>query len=241
MKDYLNSQQLKRVGNQLGSNPGGIYEDEDRQRYYIKTLESPTLAINEWLAAGLYRLAGAPTLEYFQTEDPCQVATRWIQLDKRHIQHFSSEEKQQAQKWFGVHCWTANWDAAGFEGDNQGVSGKQVLTLDVGGALNFRAMGDPKGNAFGNEVKELNRLRTDPENPHAKILFGSMNKEQLIEAVEKVITLSDSEIAKTISEGSYHKPSEKLSLGPKATEKLITKMLARKAYMQCWLENNRYR
>jgi hypothetical protein len=39
-------------------------------------------------------------------------------LDKRSIARFSDAERRQAQRWFGVHAWTANWDATGFAGDD---------------------------------------------------------------------------------------------------------------------------
>ena len=55
-----------------------------------------------------------------------------------------------------------------FDGDNQGVAAGVVITLDVGGALEFRAQGDPKGKAFGASVREIDTLRTDADNPHAR-------------------------------------------------------------------------
>ncbi|MBS4051170.1 MAG: hypothetical protein KGZ69_08200, partial [Methylomonas sp.] len=151
---------MRRVGGQLGSNPAGIFQDGNGRRYYVKTLESPAHARNETIAAKLYQLAGAPTLTYVNTKSPDQIATEWVSLDKKCVAHLSESERKQAQRWFGVHAWTANWDAAGFNGDNQGVVNGKVLTLDVGGALAFRAQGDPKGQAFGARVDELDVLRT---------------------------------------------------------------------------------
>ena len=150
----IDTSDMQRVGGQLGSNPAGIYEDENGRRYYVKTLESAAHARNEYLAAMLYRLAGAPTLNYLHTTAPAQVATEWLELDKRCVAHLSDSERKQARQWFGVHAWTANWDAAGYDGDNQGVVNGVVLTLDVGGALAFRAHGDPKGRAFGKRVSD---------------------------------------------------------------------------------------
>lgn len=190
----LDTATLRRVGAALGSNPGGVYEDAQGRRYYVKTLESPAQARNERLAARLYQLAGAPTLRYVATAAPDQVATAWVQLDKRSITRFSDAERRQAQRWFGVHAWTANWDAAGFAGDNQGVMGDTVLTLDVGGALAFRAQGEPKGRAFGDQVGELDALRTDPDNPQAVRLFGDIGDEVLRGAIRVVTDLPDEAI-----------------------------------------------
>jgi hypothetical protein len=115
-------------------------------------------------------------------------------LDKKLISQLDEAERRQAQHWLGVHAWTANWDAAGYGGDNQGVLGGTVLTLDVGGALEFRAQGSPKGRAFGTEVGELDRLRQDPDNPHARRLFGDIGDTALRESVTVVTRIPDGDI-----------------------------------------------
>jgi hypothetical protein len=202
---------MQRVGGQLGSNPAGIYQDGNGRRYYVKTLESPAHVRNEMIAAGLYQLAGAPTLTYVRTTAPDQIATEWIELDKKCVAHLSDSERKQAQQWFGVHAWTANWDAAGFNGDNQGVVNGKVLTLDVGGALAFRAQGDPKGNAFGTRVDELDLLRGDEGNPHAVKLFADMSPVDIKQAVRVVVQIQDEQIRKIIIDnGGSHKLAEKI-------------------------------
>ncbi|MCQ8103353.1 hypothetical protein NP590_04470 [Methylomonas sp. SURF-2] len=214
----LDTDTLLRVGGQLGSNPAGIFQDGQGRRYYVKSPESPAHARNEMIAAKLYRLAGAPTLPYVSTMAPDRVATAWVDLDKKCVAHLSENERKQAQHWFGVHAWTANWDAAGYHGDNQGVANGIVLTLDVGGALAFRAQGDPKGKAFGTQVDELDVLRTDQGNPHAAKLFAGMNPDDIERAVKVVLGISDERIVETI-------------LSASGTRALADKMLARKADM----------
>jgi hypothetical protein len=209
---------MRRVNGQLGSNPAGIFEDEHGKRYYVKTLESVAHARNEIIAAALYRLAGAPTLSYVQTKASDQVATEWLPLDKKCVAHLDEVERKQAQQWLGVHAWTANWDAAGFDGDNQGVIDGRVLTLDVGGALAFRACGDPKGKAFGTRVKELDALRHDDDNPHAVKLFGDMTPDQIEQAIVQVTRIPERQIQQTILDNDGH-------------PKLVEKMIARKADM----------
>ena len=209
---------MQRVGGQLGSNPAGIYEDASGRRYYVKTLESFAHARNETVAARLYQLTGAPTLTYVRTTAPDQIATEWIQLDKKCVAHFTEDERRQARRWFGVHAWTANWDAAGFDGDNQGVVNGRVLTLDVGGALAFRAHGDPKGQAFGARVDELDVLRRDDGNPHAVKLFGDMSQDAIEQAIRVVVRIPDEWIHRAILDSG-------------GSDKLAEKMIARKADM----------
>ena len=201
----------------------GVYEDAAGQRYYVKETESVAHARNEYLAAMLYQLAGAPTLCYLHSSDPCCIVTRWCELAKKNVQHFSARERAQAQHWFALHCWLANWDAAGFHGDNQAVAvaDGRVLTLDSGGALNFRAQGDPKGKAFGKEVHELNTLRQDADNPFAVQLFGAMDDTEVRRSLAVVTGLADRAIEAVILQ--HH-----------GSEKLVAKMLARKAFMLEW-------
>jgi hypothetical protein len=210
----------------LGSNPGGVFVDERGRRYYVKTLESPAHARNEMVAARLYQLAGAPTLTYVRTSAPDQIATQWIHLDKKCVAHLSESERKQAQQWFGVHAWMANWDAAGFDGDNQGVSNGTVLTLDVGGALAFRAQGDPKGKAFGIHVGELDVLRCDDDNPHAVKLFADMSPDDIKQAIMLVVRIPDEQIRKIIVDS-------------RGSDKLAEKMIARKSDMAGRLKSGR--
>lgn len=209
---------MRRVGGQLGSNPAGIFQNNDGRRYYVKTLESPAHARNETIAAKLYQLAGAPTLTYVHTTAPDQIATEWVALEKKCVAHLSDSERKQAQRWFGVHAWTANWDAAGFNGDNQGVVNGKVLTLDVGGALAFRAQGDPKGQAFGARVDELDVLRTDADNPHAIKLFAGMTADDIQQAISVVVRIPDERIREAVIDNGGNRT-------------LAEKMIARKADM----------
>lgn len=202
---------MQRIGGQQGTNPAGIFQDDSGRRYYVKTLESAAHARNEMIAAKLYQLAGAPTLNYMPTQVPNQIATEWVVLDKKCVAHFSASERKQAQQWLGVHAWTANWDAAGFDGDNQGVVNGQVLTLDVGGALAFRAHGDPKGKAFGTRVDELDLLRSEEANPHAARLFADMARDEINQAIVKVVQIPDEQIRKVILDnGGSHALAEKM-------------------------------
>lgn len=214
----LDTRLLRRVGGPLGSNPAGIYEDATGRRFYVKTLETPAHARNEYIAAMLYRLAGAPTLTYRRTLHSDQVATTWVNLDRKRVARLDEGERRQAQQWFGVHAWTANWDVAGYGGENLGVIDGTVVALDLGGALEFRAQGDPKGKAFGIQVGELERLRYDADNPHALWLFGDMDDEALRRAIMVVTVIPDTQIRHVIMEQG-------------GSSALADKMIARKADM----------
>lgn len=214
----LDTSTMQRIGGQLGTNPAGIFQDDSGRRYYVKTLESIAHARNEKIAARLYQLAGAPTLTYVSTQAPNQIATEWVKLDKKCVAHLNESERKQAQQWFGVHAWMANWDAAGYDGDNQGVVNGKVLILDVGGALEYRAQGDPKGKAFGNRVDELDILRSDDGNPHSARLFADMSPEDIKRAIMMVVQIPEEQIRQVVIDSG-------------GSQALAEKMIARKADM----------
>ncbi len=209
---------MRQINGQMGSNPGGIFQDVNGRRFYVKSLESPAYACNEIVAANLYQLAGAPTLTYVETTQPNQVATELVLLEKNNVTQLSLIERKQAQHWLGVHAWTANWDVAGFQGDNQGVVNGTVITLDMGGALEFRAMGDPKGKAFGTIVGELETLRRNEDNPFALKLFGDMDESDIQSAIKVVTKISDERIRQVIADHG-------------GSDALAEKMIARKTDM----------
>lgn len=214
----IDTASMRKVGGQMGTNPGGVFQDETGRRFHVKSLESPAHARNEIIAARLYQLAGAPTLAYVAAKQPNQVATAFIALEKTRVSQLTDAERRQAQHWLGVHAWTANWDAAGYDGDNQGVANGVVMTLDVGGALAFRAQGDPKGKAFGTCVREIDTLRQDADNPHAIRLFGDMSPAAINAAIAVVTRIPDAAIRRAVT-------------GNGGTSALADKMIARKADM----------
>jgi hypothetical protein len=215
---FIDTSAMQKIGGQMGTNPGGLYQDATGGRFYVKTLDSPAHVRNEIIAAKLYQLAGAPTLTYVNVKEPNQIATEFVELEKKRISQLSDEERGQAQHWLGVHAWTANWDAAGFDGDNQGVANGVVMTLDVGGALEFRAQGDPKGKAFGACVGEIDSLRTEADNPHATRLFGDMSAVEINAAIAVVTRIPDAAIRRVVAENG-------------GSSALAEKMIARKADM----------
>jgi hypothetical protein len=215
-ENVIDTATMQKVGGQMGSNPAGVYRDENGRRFYVKSLETPAHARNEIIAAKLYQLAGAPTLTYVSAKEPNQIATEFVELDKKHVSRLGDSERRQAQRWLGVHAWTANWDAAGFDGDNQGVVEGVVTTLDVGGALEFRAQGDPKGKAFGASVREIDTLRKDSDNPHAVKLFGDMTPVEINESIAVVIRVPDVSIRRVVAQNG-------------GSIALAEKMIARKA------------
>ncbi len=209
----LDFETLKKIAPKKGSNEGGVYQAPEGAKYYVKTPKSAAHVKNELAAATLYNLAGAGTLKYKGVKDGKHVATRMTDLDKLNAKDLSPAEKKEAQSNLAVHAWLANWDAIGTGGDNQGVVDGKATTLDVGGALEYRAQGEPKGKAFGNVVDEMVAM-TDSK-IEAGQFFGDMSDQDQIASIEKVTSLSDQEIIDTVK-------------GVGGSDELAKKLIARK-------------
>lgn len=216
----LSTATMKKVGKQLGSNPGGQYEDADGKRYYVKQSKSLDHAKNEITAGLLYEAAGSPILAGKPVDvgdGKLGTATAWEKVTP--IDRHDAEQRKEAQQDFATHAWLANWDAAGLEYDNQGRIGGKMHTLDAGGSLIFRAQGGPKGSAFGDSVGEWDTLRSK-SNAQAHAIFGSMTGAQLRASAKKVASVPDAKIREIVEE---HGPGT-----PEQRKKLADRLIARK-------------
>lgn len=210
----LDVSKLKKVGGQKGSNPGGVYEGEGGKRFYVKQGKSKEHVRNEMIAASLYDLAGSPTLTYRPVEGGTHIATEMAKLDKDNANKLTPEEREEAAREFAVHAWLGNWDAAGLGGDNIGTVQGTPASLDLGGALEYRAQGAPKGELFGTKVGELQTLRDPKRNKDTAKIFGGMTPNDMRESARYVTGLSDKAIRERV---------EKFGGDPALADKLIAR------------------
>jgi hypothetical protein len=84
---------------------------------------------------------------------------------------------------FYVDVLLANWDVVGLTGDNLILGPDGMYRIDPGGALTFRARGDRKGDAFGDDPGELTTMK-DPRYGTAGRVFGRMSAAQEHHAAE---------------------------------------------------------
>jgi len=225
---YVHPDQLTQVGPQMGSNKGGVYQDKNGVKYYMKEGQTPAHVVNENVAAALYDLAGVPTLKYHHDPTGNHIITRMEKLEKNNASQLDDQEMYEAQHDFGVHAWLANHDVVGTGGDNLGVINGKVTPLDLGGALEYRAKGAPKGKIFGNEVGELQSMRgLDPKvhAPDAAAMFGGMSDEHVADSLKKVINIPDEKIRQVVD--NFH-----------GDPKLADKLIARKNYLKDWAEKH---
>jgi 8-oxo-dGTP pyrophosphatase MutT (NUDIX family) len=214
---------MTKLGENKGSNPGGTYQDAAGKKYYVKLLKTPDHVKNEILAAKLYQLTGAPTLDYHTVADnPNGISTDWQQLDSDNLSGLTPAQREKAKLDFAAHAWLSNWDAVGLTGDNIGAllgsAGGGHINLDVGGSLAYRAQGEPKGAKFGVTVPEWDSLRDPGVNANSAALFGDMTTDQLAQSVKQVAKVTDEQILSAAEEAGY-KASELAQMVYKLTSR----------------------
>lgn len=228
---------LTKVGAKpAGSAPGALYTDKGAQKWLVKgnlnakDPSSDDRAKNEVLAAHLMQAvgAGAPDMKLVDLKGEhgggLGVASKWIdgatKFDPSNPQHVEA-----AQKQFAIHAWLGNWDVIGQSFDNTVITkdGK-ALCIDPGGAILFRAQGQPKSAAaWGPQVDELKTLRDPKTAPQAAAVYGKMTASQIATSAEQLKDISNETIAKLVD-----------TYGPgdaAGKQKLVDTLIARREFM----------
>jgi ADP-ribose pyrophosphatase YjhB (NUDIX family)/DNA polymerase III epsilon subunit-like protein/predicted DNA-binding transcriptional regulator YafY len=205
----------KKVGEQSGSNEGGVYEDENGRQYYVKKARSQSHAENEALASAFYRFFGMPSSEVglgtFDTDKDSEpgtynpssssigsdrIITPMIPGADETLAYyaFDANVTSQLHDGFAIDAWLANYDVMGLDFDNVVVDKNgNAYRIDPGGALMWRAQGKPK-TWFGPEVGELNSMRDTNQNYSSGSVFGEMTPEQIVESGRKLLNITPSQI-----------------------------------------------
>lgn len=193
-----------KTGAQGGSNPGGLFEDPNGTSWYVKDTKSEDHAKVEVAANLLYELAGIDVPEVVQGTQGDRVASKIVEGDK--IESLSQaikndpEAMAKIREGLVVDAWLANWDVAGLGLDNIIVADGEPKRIDSGGALTYRAMGSPKGAAFGDKVTEIDTLRDPSKNAAAAKVFGPTTEEELRAGAEKVAAVTPEQIQKVVDD-----------------------------------------
>lgn len=214
VKDGPPDKGWKKVGKQLGSNPGGQYEGPDGKKYYVKQPADPGHAAAEVLTSKLYEAAGAGVVdaELVKIDGKTSVATRWIDTSEK-IQ-WTKGDQVEASSDFAVHAWLANWDAIGHPAEKDNIRSVpqadgtiKFVAVDVGGSLNYRAQGGKKD--FNTDVPEWDTLRDSSVNPSAGSVFGGMTEMQMVHSAKKLEMVDNATIKDLVNK--YHDPSSGMS------------------------------
>ncbi|MDH3039090.1 ADP-ribosyltransferase domain-containing protein [Streptomyces sp. TRM75561] len=201
---WLDVTDWRRVGEQLGSNPGGTYLDQHGRQFYVKLSQTGDHARNEVLAAELYRISGVdvPALQLVTHRGRPGTASPIVEGARSDLQQRlknDSDYRKAVQSGFAVDAWLANWDVAGAAFDNI-VSSQHnhPVRIDTGGALLFRATGDPKGNSFGPQADEWKSLRDKRINPQSSWVFSDMSPRRMKDSAGRVVSVRPEQVDATV-------------------------------------------
>jgi len=201
---------MKKIGPQGGSNPGGLYEAPDGTKWYVKQQKSDEHARNEALAAALYQAAGIDVPQVVQGSGApglsgSQTATRWLDHSEKDLQARLASDPvymHTVKLGFAVDAWLANRDTAGLNYDNIVSLYGSPVRIDVGGALKYRAQGQPKGN-FGDSVIEWTGLRDPSINPQNAAIFAGITPDELEQSVQVLESVSDATIRDLVTQHGF--------------------------------------
>lgn len=219
----INIGSLTQIGPQRGSNPGGLYQDtETGVKWYIKTPGSADNARNEVLAAKLYQAAGleVPELQVIDWQGQTSIASKIVDG----LEQGTPDRLARATgtgEGFVVDAWLANWDVVGLSYDNLLLRGSQVVRVDTGGALRYRAQGSMKGAAWGDTVGELETLRDPAMNAQSARVFAQITRDDLVAGARRVLAVSESDIRELVRRYGPENQAE--------ADKLVATLLARQS------------
>ena len=188
----------EQVGGQKGSQPGGLFKDEDGNLAYIKTTGG-IRARMEVLSARLYELAGVkvPDLSLTVHDGKTAVKSPWID-SAGPMTTSQMATSPEVAAGFVADAWLANWDVVGLTGDNIVMTDKGAVRIDVGGALIFRAQG--KFKPLPDKVTELDTLRDPKINPSASKVFGIFPDSVIRAGAKQLGSITNEQIDKAVDE-----------------------------------------
>lgn len=192
---------LKKISEQLGSNPGGWYENsETQERFYIKFYHNPDQARVEFIANAVYQKLGLAAVrsELFEMDGKLAIASAEIPGGER-VTAQEMSESPEVRQGFVADAYLANWDVVGLVYDNivRSQDG-HFCRIDNGGSLVFRAQGGEKDFSPDN-IPELTSMLN--KNYPAGKVFGDMPEAELKEQAQQIIKkLTPQDIEQIISD-----------------------------------------
>ncbi len=222
---------------QKGSNPGGIFIAENNCKYYLKEVKNIEHAEQEVLASKLYQAAGikCADVELAMHNNKPVLLSSWIEstsLKKDYQQYF-----KKLWNGFAIDAWLANRDVVGESFDNFIIDDKgEVIRIDTGGALEYRAMGANK-EFSDDKVEEFFTLRDSTVNKNAADVFKSITIENLRLNLQTIEKIQDETIIQIVAAHITSQKSGERLIGALISRRKILINMINKILEQPALEN----
>jgi hypothetical protein len=192
----LNERLYQKVGEQLGTNEGGWYENQaTREKFYLKFYKNPDQGKVEYIANAIYKKLGIKAAESFllHVGDRLAVASKEIAGGGATIGEEEQSQNRDIRSGFIADAYLANWDVVGLVFDNiiKDANG-DPWRIDNGGSLTFRAQGGTK-DFSPNDIPELKNM-LNPDFSAGQVFGGLTDEEQKTQADYLVMNLSEKDI-----------------------------------------------
>ncbi|MCA9309280.1 hypothetical protein KC973_02790 [Candidatus Saccharibacteria bacterium] len=191
---------LVKVGQQLGSNEGGWYEDQTSgERLYVKFYENMDQARVEYIANAIYAKLGISAVrsEIIQVDGRDAIAATAID-EPRDMSGAEMHDDPAVRAGFVADAYLANWDVVGLVNDNIVMSSDGPCRVDNGGAMIFRAQGGPK-EFPADDIPELTTM-LNPSFPAGKVFEGLTEADMAAQAQHLVENLTEADIRTIVEE-----------------------------------------
>jgi len=190
----------RQIAPSLGSNPGGVFEDPQGRRHFIKFPQhNPEQANAEKLSDSIYRALGIPAKDsrLVTAEGHLGLASPML-AGSHEIGAAGVNASPDVKAGYVADAYQASWDVFGAVYDNILASGGRHYRVDNGGTMFFRAQGEQK--AFpADRVDELESLIA-PGRQGRKAFAGLTQADVAAQAAHLVTTLTNDKLVQLIAE-----------------------------------------
>jgi hypothetical protein len=201
--------QWKQLGQQQGANPGGTFQDEAGQKWYVKFPQvDPDQARTEYLANLVYNALGVPAPDSmlvtgstgWNQDSSLGLANRYIDGPALPLKELDCDSPD-VLNGFLADAYLANHDVIGSLYNNiiHGPDDRDYR-VDNGSAFGFRAQGGDK-NFSGSEVPQIDSMRNPETAREAGPIFQQLTDDALKPQAEHLVaTLTDAVIEDLVNE-----------------------------------------
>lgn len=197
----------QQIGQQAGSNPGGLFRGTDGVKRYVKYYADPAQAASEALSNDIYRRLGlyAPKSQVVKGGPTGYMHVADILDNRGTIGNLGLTEKHANEilDGFAADVLTGNWDAVGLSLDNVVVlANGKIARIDQGGSLLFRAKAGRKPTTLLGQISEWD-VFSSTKNPAYSSVFQKAGITSANALGDRVIAQIDEILALRTSVGGW--------------------------------------
>jgi len=143
----------------------------------------------ETLADKLYQVIGLASPDsYLIKEDNVTYKIAPYIEKAQSLSCTGSSDYKEVQKGFVMDALLGNWDVIGAGYDNILTKDGEIIRIDNGGSLEYRAKGRKKSDSdFGPEIVELTSFLNEGTNPTTAAVFGGITKKEIQAQAKSII------------------------------------------------------